>query len=418
MIRNVGESIRIAIRALGANKLRALLTMLGIIIGVAAVISLMSVGRGAQAAVTERIQGLGTNLLFIRPGASQQGGIRQGFGSAQTLSLDDADAIAQQVPSVVGVAPEITGGAQLVASGQNWSTRVLGTTDDYPDVRNFHPALGDFFTRQNVESRARVVVLGNNVAQNLFGDLDPVGESVRISLFGRPGVTFRVVGVMEPKGGTGFGNQDDQVFVPLTTYHTRLAPARTVRGSYTVSTINVQVADAADMPSAVQEIAALLRQRHRVAQDDFTIQSQEDYLATAAQVTGIMTILLGAIAGISLVVGGIGIMNIMLVSVTERTREIGIRKAVGARRRDILLQFLVEATVVSLLGGVIGMGLGMGLARLLAGVNFNGQQLSTLVTADAVLLSFTVSAAVGLFFGIYPAMRSARLNPIEALRYE
>jgi putative ABC transport system permease protein len=248
--------------------------------------------------------------------------------------------------------------------------------------------------------------------------MDPIGETVRLSLFGRAGVNFPVIGVMETKGGTGLGNQDDQVFVPLSTYQARLAPARSIRGSYTVSTINVQVADAALMPEAVQDIAALLRQLHRVPQDDFTIQSQEDFLQTAAQVTGIMTVLLGAIAGISLVVGGIGIMNIMLVSVTERTREIGIRKAVGAKRRDILLQFLVEATVVSVLGGLIGMGLGIGLARLVAGVELNSQKLTTLVTADAVILSFTVSAAVGLFFGIYPAMRAARLRPIEALRYE
>jgi putative ABC transport system permease protein len=415
---NVLESVRIAVRALGANKLRALLTMLGIIIGVAAVISLMSVGRGAQASITERIQGLGTNLLFIRPGSAQQSGVRGGQGTAQSLSLDDAQTIGEQVPEVVGVAPEIGGFAQLVANGQNWSTRVTGTTEDYPTVRNFNPANGDFFTRQNVDGRSRVVVLGSTVATNLFGDLDPIGESVRISLFGRPGSTFRVIGVMETKGGTGFGNQDDQVFVPLSTYHTRLAPARTVRGSYQVSTINVQVADAAVMQDAVQNIGQLLRQRHRVNQDDFTIQSQEDFLNTAAQVTGIMTVLLGAIAGISLVVGGIGIMNIMLVSVTERTREIGIRKAVGAKRRDILLQFLVEATVVSLLGGLIGMSLGMGLSRLLSGLDLNGQKLTTLVTADAVILSFTVSAAVGLFFGIYPAMRAARLHPIEALRYE
>jgi len=415
---NVFESVRIAVRALAANKLRALLTMLGIIIGVAAVISLMSIGRGAQAAVTERIQGLGTNLLFIRPGSAQQGGIRGGQGSAQSLSLEDAQTIAEQVPEVTGVAPEIGGFAQLVANGQNWNTRVTGTTEDYPTVRNFNVASGDFFTRQNVDGRARVVVLGSTVAQNLFGDLDPIGESVRISRSGQPGSTFRIVGVMETKGGTGFGNQDDQVFVPVSTYHTRLAPARTVRGSYQVSTINVQVADADVMQEAVQEIGAVLRQRHRVTQDDFTIQSQEDFLQTAAQVTGIMTVLLGAIAGISLVVGGIGIMNIMLVSVTERTREIGIRKAVGARRRDILLQFLVEATVVSVLGGLIGMSLGVGLARLLSGVDLNGQKLTTLVTADAVVLSFTVSAAVGLFFGIYPAMRAARLHPIEALRYE
>jgi putative ABC transport system permease protein len=418
LLRQIGESVRIAIRALGANKLRALLTMLGIIIGVAAVISLMSVGRGAQAAVTDRIQGLGTNLLFIRPGSTQQGGIRQGQGSVQTLSLDDAQAIAAEVPTVAAVASELGGPAQLVASGQNWSTRVTGTTENYPDVRNFHPAAGDFFSRQQVDSRSLVVVLGSVVAQNLFGDADAVGESVRISLFGRPGSNFRVLGVMETKGGTGLGNQDDQIFVPLTTFQTHLAPTRTVRGSYTVNTIDVEVDDTADMPAAVQDIGALLRQRHRVNQDDFTIQSQEDFLATATQVTGIMTVLLGAIAGISLVVGGIGIMNIMLVSVTERTREIGIRKAVGARRRDILLQFLVEATVVSVLGGLIGMGIGVGLARLLSGVNFNGSQITTLVTPDAVILSCTVSAAVGLFFGIYPAMRAARLSPIEALRYE
>jgi putative ABC transport system permease protein len=411
-------TLRTAIRALSANKLRALLTMLGIIIGVAAVISLMSVGRGAQAAVTDQIQGLGTNLLFIRPGSTQQGGIRAGQGSAQTLSLEDAQTIATDVDSVAGVAPEIGGGAQLVAAGQNWSTRITGTTEDYPDVRNFHVADGDFFTRQQVDSRSAVVVLGSAVAQNLFGDLSPVGESVRISVGGRGGVCFRVIGVMETKGGSGQGNQDDQVFVPLTAYQTRLTPTRTVRGSFQVSTINVEVADAKLMDQATQDIGAVLRQRHRVTQDDFTIQSQADYLQTAAQVTGIMTILLGAIAGISLVVGGIGIMNIMLVSVTERTREIGIRKAIGARRRDILLQFLVEAAVVSSLGGLIGMAIGIGLAHLLSGIPLNGQKLTTLVTPDAVILSVTVSAAVGLFFGIYPATRAARLRPIEALRYE
>jgi putative ABC transport system permease protein len=415
---NLWESVRIALRALAANKLRALLTMLGIIIGVAAVISLMSVGRGAQATITEQIQGMGTNLLFVRPGSAQQGGVRTGQGTAPTLTLDDANAIADQVASVAAVAPEVGGPAQLVAAGQNWSTRVVGTTERYPEVRNFRVASGDFFTRQNVDGRSRVVVLGCTPAENLFGDADPVGETVRISLFGRPGVSFRVIGVMECKGGTSLGNQDDQVFVPITTYQTSLSTARSVRGSFTVSTINVQVVDQALMPEAVQDIAALLRQLHRVNQDDFTIQSQEDFLNTAAQITGVMTVLLGAIAGISLVVGGIGIMNIMLVSVTERTREIGIRKAVGARRRDILLQFLVEATVVSLLGGIIGIALGMLLARLLGGTSFNGQRLTTVVTADAVLLAFTVSAAVGLFFGIYPAMRAARLHPIEALRYE
>jgi putative ABC transport system permease protein len=412
------ESFRIALRALAANRLRALLTMLGMMIGVAAVISLMSVGRGAQAAVTAQIQGLGTNLLFIRPGSSQQGGVRSGQGGVQTLSLDDALAIAAELDTVVGVAPEVGGSTQLVAKGQNWNTRVVGTTEAYPAVRNVQLAAGDFFTRQQVESRAAVVVLGSVVAQNLFGDEDPLEQSVRISRSGRAGVTFRIIGVMASKGGTGLGNQDDQVFVPLTAYQTRLQPTRTVRGSYQVSTITVAVADTQIMDQTTQDLGALLRQRHRVVQDDFTIQSQNDFLQTAEQTTGVMTILLGAIAGISLVVGGIGIMNIMLVSVTERTREIGIRKAVGAKRRDILLQFLVEAATVSLLGGLIGMAIGVGLARLLSGLPFNGQRLTTLVTPDAVVLSVTVSAAVGVFFGMYPAMRAAALRPIEALRYE
>jgi putative ABC transport system permease protein len=415
---SIVNTTRTAFRALGANKLRALLTMLGIIIGVAAVISLMSVGRGAQAAVTDQIQGLGTNLLFVRPGSTQQGGIRAGQGSAQTLSLDDAQAIAEQMDSVVAVAPEVASGVQLVANGQNWSTRVTGTTEDYPVVRNASVADGDFISRQQVDGRSAVVVLGSTVAQTLFGDDEPVGQTVRMSVSGRSGVAFRVIGVMASKGGTGQGNPDDQVFVPVSAFYTRLAPTRTVRGSYQVNTINVQVADARLMDQAVQDIGALLHQRHRVTADDFTIQSQSDFLQTAQQVTGVMTILLGAIAGISLVVGGIGIMNIMLVSVTERTREIGIRKAIGARRRDILLQFLVEAAVVSILGGLVGMGLGIGLSRLMSGLPFNGQQLKTLVTPDALLLAVTVSMAVGLFFGIYPATRAARLRPIEALRYE
>ncbi len=414
---SVWESIRIAVRALAANRLRALLTMLGMIIGVAAVISLMSVGRGAQASVEARIQGLGTNLLFIRPGSAQQGGVRGGAGSAQTLSLDDATTVAS-LPQVAAVESEVSGAGQLVANGQNWSSRVVGTTEDYPEVRNFHPASGVFFTRQQDQTRSAVAVLGSVTAQSLFGDSDPVGQSIRISVFGRRGVTFRVIGVMEAKGGTGLGNQDDQVLVPLMAFETRLSPTRTVRGGYQVNTITVAVTDAKLMNQAQAQITAALSQRHRVAQPDFTIQSQNDFLQTAAQVTGVMTVLLGAIAGISLVVGGIGIMNIMLVSVTERTREIGIRKAVGARRKDILTQFLVEASVVSILGGLIGMGIGMGLARALDGVQLNGSPLKTLVTPDAVILAVTVSAAVGLFFGIYPASRAAALRPIEALHYE
>ncbi|HEY7064074.1 MAG TPA: ABC transporter permease [Chloroflexota bacterium] len=415
---NVAECIRVAVRALAANKLRALLTMLGIIIGVAAVISLMAVGRGAQAAITQQIQSLGTNLLFVRPGASTQSGVRQSQGSMQSLTLADAAALAQQVPAIAAVAPEVNGSVQLVANGQNWSTRVIGTSASYPDVRNFHAARGQFFTREQEDDRASVIVLGNTVATNLFPGLDPVGQAVRVNLSGRPGVMFRVVGVMESKGGTGFGNQDDQVFVPVTSYATRLSASRTVHGDFSVGTLNVQVNAKAAMRDAVQQIGTVLRQRHRVMQDDFTVQSQEDFLQTASQVAGTMTMFLGAIAGISLVVGGIGIMNIMLVSVTERTREIGIRKAVGAKRRDILLQFLVEATVVSLLGGFLGISTGVGLSRFVGRLPLPGMFAGALVTADAVILAFTVSAAIGMFFGIYPAMRAARLSPIEALRYE
>jgi putative ABC transport system permease protein len=415
---NLYESIRIALRALAANKLRALLTMLGIIIGVGAVIAMVAIGRGGQASITQQIQNLGTNVLFIRPGTTQQGGIRQGQGSRPSLTLEDANALLEEVSSIAAVAPEIGGVAQLVAGGQNWQSRVTATTESYPEVRSARLAYGDFITRQHEDTRATVVVLGSTVASNLFPGQDPIGQSVRISVSGRAGVNFRVIGVMEAKGGSGMGNQDDQVFVPVTTYATRLSTGRSVRGGYTVSTINVAVRSTPLMQQAAAEAAEVLRRRHRVTQDDFTIQSQDDFLQTASEVTGTMTVLLGSIGGISLLVGGIGIMNIMLVSVTERTREIGIRKAVGARRRDILLQFIVEATIVSLCGGVIGIVLGVGVARLLSVLRLPGPFANALVTPDAVVISFTVSAAVGLFFGIYPAMRAARLRPIEALRYE
>src|SRR6266851_3999648 len=392
------SSVRVALRALGANKLRTTLTMLGIIIGVSAVIALMSIGRGAQAQVTAQIQSLGTNLLFIRPGATKdQGGVRSSAGNAASLTLDDADAIAT-LPNVVATAPELGTGAQMLANGQNVSSRVTGVTDNYAVVRNTNVAVGDWISKQQVDGRSSVVVLGDSVAKQLFPDSDPVGQNVRMSVGGRTGTNFRVIGVTEMKGGSGLGNTDDQV--------------------------NVPVASEALMDDTVSQIGDLLRARHKVAQDDFTIQSQQDFLNTFNQIAGTFTLLLGAIAGISLVVGGIGIMNIMLVSVTERTREIGIRKAVGARRRDILTQFLVEAIVVSVLGGVIGIAIGAGLAGVISTVQVPGNggaaasNLQTQVGADSVMLAFFVSAAVGLFFGIYPATRASRLNPIEALRYE
>ena len=417
---SLGESIRVALRALGANKLRASLTMLGVIIGVGAVIALMSIGKGVQASVTARIAGLGTNLLFITPGAQQQGGVRQAAGSAPTLTVEDADAILDsgRVPEVAAVAPEFFSGAQVIANGRNTFTRVNGVTPSFLDVRNFAVGEGEFFTKEQLDARSLVAVLGANARQNLFADDTAVGQTVRVNQ-----VNLRVVGVLEAKGAQAQGNQDDVIYVPLTTMHSRLNRNRLARGGLTVSTINAQLVDdrRATSEAAVQNIGELLRERHRVAQDDFTIRSQQDLLATATQITGFITLFLGAVAGISLLVGGIGIMNIMLVSVTERTREIGIRKAIGAKRRDILAQFLIEATVVSVVGGAIGIAVGGGGSRLLDGIRFGGpdaQPVSTLVTPDAIVLAFTVSVLIGLFFGVYPAIKASRLNPIEALRYE
>jgi putative ABC transport system permease protein len=415
------EGIRVALRALLANKLRGILTMLGVIIGVAAVIALMSLGKGAQTQITEQVQSLGTNLLFVNPGQTRpQGNVSTGAGNAQTLTLDDARAISAELGGLVtGVAPERgVPGTQLIVGGQNWQTRVTGVTADYEFVRNVPVAGGEFITESHVDSRATVIVLGASVAENLFGDNDPIGQTVRVSAFGRTGTNARVVGVLAPKGGTSAQNQDDQAFMPITTVQTRLSPARSAQAADLVSSITVQVASEDAIDSAIQSIADLVRTRHRVAQDDFVISSQRDYLSAVSQVTGVFTAFLGAVAGISLLVGGIGIMNIMLVSVTERTREIGIRKAVGARRQDILSQFLIEALVVSLAGGSLGVMIGMGISRLAGQVNLGGQSIPSIVAPESIVLAFSVSAMVGLFFGIYPAMRASRLNPIQALRYE
>ena len=394
--------------------------MLGVIIGVAAVISLMSIGTGLREQVSSQIRGLGTNLLFISPGAQQTGGVRAAAGTRPTLTLDDSEALVNWgFPYIVDASPQQDSGAQLIASSQNWFSRVSGVTPTFQFVRNFQVEIGEFINDQHMQSRSRVMVLGANVAQELFADSDPIGESIRANR-----QTFRVIGVMESKGASAFGNQDDVVYIPLTTMQTRFNRFRGRGGAASVSSIAIQLTDEEAVDQAVEEVAFLLRERHNVAQDDFTILSQKDILETVGQVTAGITLFLGAIAGISLLVGGIGIMNIMLVSVTERTREIGIRKAIGAKRRDILMQFLIEATVVSLFGGGIGVALGIGASRLLSGVQFpgvgvgSGQTLQTVVPPDAIVLAFVVSAAIGLFFGIYPALRAARLNPIEALRYE
>ncbi|MBI2304284.1 MAG: ABC transporter permease [Chloroflexi bacterium] len=413
---NLLESFNVAFRGLMANKLRSSLTVLGIIIGVGAVISLMGVGRGAQATITSSIQSMGTNLLFVRPGAVREGGVQSAQGQRPTLTLEDAQALADPVaaPAVALVAPENQFFGQVVAGGQNVNTRILGVTPEYEGVRNFRVSDGEFVTQQQIAARSLVVVLGANVAETLFGDLSPVDQRIKIN-----NRQFQVIGVLEKKGGTGMGNQDDLVVIPITTLQFRLMAQRTAQGGQTVASINVQVARAEDMALAKEQLAAILRTRHRIAgQDDFTITSQDEILGAFAQVTGVLTLFLGSIAGISLLVGGIGIMNIMLVSVTERTREIGIRKAVGAKRRDILGQFLIEATVLSLVGGGGGLLLGWGISLALARINLNGQYINALITPDIVLLAVSVSAAIGLFFGIYPASRAARLNPIDALRYE
>ncbi len=409
---SIKETVRVALTSLSANKMRSGLTMLGIIIGVMAVIAMLSIGEGAQAAITNQITSIGTNLLYIRPGATQQGGVRTAVGSASTLTMEDGTALAG-VPNIVAVAPEVDSFAQVAYLGNNDNARVLGVTPDYLNVMNVTVADGDFVSAANVTARSADVVLGAQIAQDLFNGAEPVGQSVRIN-----GQTFRVVGVMQAKGGTGALNADTQIFVPITTAISRLSRAGQFQGGNSVSVLNVKITDPSVQNDVIQNISQILDQRHHVAQDDFSIQSQQDILNTANQVTGILTLFLGGVAAISLIVGGIGIMNIELVSVTERTREIGIRKAIGAHKRDILAQFLTEAMFLSLSGGLIGVGFGALIAHIVSGVQLGTSTLNTVVAPSSVLLAVLFSAGVGLFFGSYPANRAASLRPIEALRYE
>ena len=410
---NVIQSVRLALQGLTANKLRSGLTMLGIIIGVAAVIALVAVGQGAQASVTQRFQSLGSNLLVISPGAAFYGRASQGAASAQSLTNEDAQAIAQLATLVGAIAPEYSiRGAQIVYGNKNTQTSALGVPPEYLTVRNWQVARGRFIDQQDVESLAKVCTLGTTVVEDLFGSgyLDPVGKTIKINR-----QNYQVVGVMASKGQAGFTNEDDQVFIPLSTAQIKFGGA----GNTSLGSINVQVTSAEMMDFAQAELTAILRARHGLSPsqaDDFNIRSQVQIMEMVQQTTGTFTILLGSIAAISLVVGGIGIMNIMLVSVTERTREIGIRRAVGAKRRDILTQFLVEAVVLSSMGGVMGVLVGWGGAQLLS--RLASELLSTLVTPGSVVMALGVSVAIGLFFGIYPANRAARLNPIEALRHE
>ncbi len=409
------EAFRIAIASLAANKLRSALTMLGVIIGVASVIALMGIGRGTQAAVRAQIERVGTNLIFVTPGTVRVGGVAQAPGSVATLTYEDAQAL-RDLPGVMAVAPVVQTSAQIVYQRNNLRVSVQGVTPEFFAVRNLTAQEGDLLSSTHEESAAAVAVLGANVAAQMFPDGDPVGQFIRLN-----NIPFRVIGVLAPVGGTGFGSVDNQAFVPLRTAIQRLSRGGALRGSEAVSQITVQAGSADQMPAVMEAIRAALRERHRLLDgddDDFTLISQQDLIQASAQITGTLTWFLGAIAAISLIVGGIGIMNIMLVSVTERTREIGLRKAVGARRRDILMQFLSEAVTLSGLGGLVGVGLGIGAAQLIRGVQVGTGTLRPVVTADVVALALSFAVAVGIFFGLYPAARAAALNPIEALRYE
>ncbi len=400
-------SVRVALRALAGNPLRSLLTTLGVVIGVAAVVTTVSIGAGARRSVEDQLTSLGTNLLTVLPGRVElPGRVGQGLGSAQTLTWDDALAIQQSLPDVEAVSAEFSRPAQVVAGAYNDTTNVSGVTPSFPQVRNWQPSEGAFFTDHDMRTRARVAVIGQTVREALFPDQDPVGQTLRIHR-----ALFTVIGVMERKGSTGFGDRDDVVFVPLSTAQRRLFGVDHVRAVY------VKVREAARMDAVASEVEALLRARHRIppgGEPDFVVRNQADVIQAFTGVTQTVTLLLGAIAAVSLVVGGIGIMNIMLVSVTERTREIGIRKAVGATHRDILLQFLVEAVLLSVGGGLVGIGVGVVAAQTISAA----AGWATLVTPVAVFLAFCFAAAVGVFFGLYPAHRAASLDPITALRHE
>ena len=401
-----------ALESLSGNKLRSGLTVLGIVIGVAAVIAMLSVGKGAQESITSSINSIGTNLLVVFPGGKEQDRFRP-------LTMRDADALRDQLaaPSIEAVAPTLEIGGEVTFGGQQTSSPLIGVTPAYFQVRNVNLAEGEFITEEHLLGRASVVLLGPEVAETLFGHTDGItGETVRID--GQP---FRVIGVLASKGGGEFGSEDNQMIVPLTTAKARLFGPKSGQSGDSVDAIYVQAAGGELVPQAMEEIAQILRTRHRITDeiDDFTIFTQQDLLAEAETITNVLTIFLGGVAGISLLVGGIGIMNIMLVTVTERTREIGLRKALGARKRDILTQFLTESSLLSLIGGMIGILLGW-LISLIVGqiAAANNAPFTPVVALDAIMLATIFSAAIGLFFGIYPANRAAGLQPVEALRYE
>lgn len=404
------DSLKIALRALRVNKLRSLLTMLGIIIGVGAVVAMVAIGSGASAKVAAQIASVGSNLLIVIPGTTTAGGVRMGSGTVATLTISDAKAISEDCPSVARVGPIWGGIAQTVYGNQNWSTGTTGTTPSTFIIRDWPLESGRVFTDQEVNAAAKVAILGQTVVKNLFGAANPIGETIRIKR-----IPFNVIGVLSIKGQSPRGDdQDDAIYVPITTAQKRLF-GTAIPGL--VRVIQVQAKDISLMAKAEKEITALLEQRHRIQKGtdrDFTVRNLSEILAAAQTASNTLSLLLGAIALVSLIVGGIGIMNIMLVSVTERTREIGIRMAVGAKESDIMSQFLIEAVVLSLMGGIIGVVVGVTGAQVMATIS----DWPVLISWKSLLLAFTFAAAVGIFFGFYPARKAARLNPIDALRYE
>ncbi len=395
--------------AIFANKVRSGLTMLGIVIGISSVIVMLSIGQGAQTSIESSIQSIGSNLIMIMPGAQKGPGMQvsSGRGSAKSLTISDADAISEQISNVNAVAPEVSGRYQVAASGQNTNTSITGVNAEYQTVRNITISEGDFISEQNVNSMSKVAVIGPNVKEDLFGteETDIIGKKIRINK-----IDFTIIGITKVKGGTGFGSQDDLIWIPISTAQ------RFLSGDEYVTTISVQAKDAESATQIQEDVTSLLLEKHNIKDGtaDFSTFNQADIAATATSITQIFTILLGSVAGISLVVGGIGIMNMMLTTVTERTREIGLRKAIGAKRKDISLQFLIEALMLTFIGGAVGIILGWLISFLINYFNL----IATEVSVFSIVLSFTVSAAIGVVFGYYPARRAAGLNPIDALKYE